>query len=50
MNQKLSSLVSKLKGILLGIFVISFTDGDGDIGLDIGDTLTPFEPRFLLLL
>ena len=28
-----------------GIFVISFTDGDGDIGLDIEDTLTPFEPN-----
>jgi hypothetical protein len=24
--------------------VISFTDGDGDIGLDQGDTLTPFNP------
>lgn len=27
-----------------GVFVITFTDGDGDIGLDASDTLPPFEP------
>ena len=27
-----------------GYFTISFTDGDGDIGLDQGDTLYPYNP------
>jgi len=25
-----------------GVFVISFTDGDGDIGLEVADTLSPY--------
>ena len=27
-----------------GYFIIGFTDGDGDIGLDQGDTLAPYNP------
>lgn len=27
-----------------GYFIISFTDGDGDIGLDQGDTIAPYNP------
>ena len=32
------------QGDSLGLFIISFADGDGDIGLDIGDTISPYEP------
>ena len=42
---KIEFVSFEAQGDSSGIFVISFTDGDGDIGLDIGDTLTPFEPN-----
>lgn len=41
---KIEFISFEAQGDSSGIFVISFTDGNGDIGLDIQDTLTPFDP------
>ena len=41
---KIEFVSFEAQGDSSGIFVISFTDGNGDIGLDLGDTLSPYEP------
>ena len=41
---KIEFVSFEAQGDSSGVFVISFTDGNGDIGLDIGDTLNPYEP------
>jgi hypothetical protein len=39
-------LLNQLTGITeKGILMVSYQDGDGDIGLDQGDTLFPFHPQ-----
>ena len=40
---KIEFVSFEAQGDSSGIFVISFTDGDGDIGLDVSDTLAPFD-------
>ncbi|MDP4266617.1 MAG: hypothetical protein Q8880_04210 [Bacteroidota bacterium] len=38
--------LTKANGIDTMIYIkMSFTDGDGDIGLDAGDTFSPYEPK-----
>ena len=41
---KMEFVSFEAQGDSSGIFIVSFTDGDGDIGLNIADTFAPFEP------